>query len=82
MLTGTSATSSLGALKRMEEKVLQIESQSEVASTLSGDDLEKRFASLDSHHDIDTELAAMKTYILNQGENPQPDHNLPKTPEP
>ena len=82
MLTGASATSSLGALERMEEKVLQIEAQSEVASTLSGDDLEKRFASLDSHHEIDTELAAMKTYMLNQGENPQPDHNLPKTPEP
>jgi len=65
----------------MEEKVLQIEAQSEVASTLGGDNLEKRFASLDSDHDIDIELAAMKTYMLNQGENPQPDHNLPKTPE-
>jgi phage shock protein A len=52
---------------------------------LSGDDLEKKIASLNSHNHIDTELAAMKNYILNQGENPQPDHNLPnlpKTPEP
>jgi phage shock protein A len=82
MLTGGSATSSLGALERMEEKVLQIESQSEVMSQLGGDDLKKRFASLDSHHDIDTELATMKTYILDQEKNPQPHINLPKTPEP
>jgi phage shock protein A len=81
MLTGTSATSSLGALERMEEKLLQIEAQSEVASTLGGDDLEKRFASLDSYNDVDTELATMKTYMLDQGENPQPIKNLPKTPE-
>jgi phage shock protein A len=82
MLTGTSTTSSLGALERMEEKVLQIEAQSEAMSQLGGDDLEKRFAFLDVHNDINTELAAMKTDMLDQGENPQPDHNLPKTPEP
>ncbi|MTJ10503.1 PspA/IM30 family protein [Anabaena sp. UHCC 0204] len=81
MLTGSSATSSMSALERMEEKVLQIEAQSEVASTLGGDDLEKRFASLDSDHDIDTELAAMKTSLLDQGENSQPRKNLPKSPE-
>jgi phage shock protein A len=81
MLTGSSATSSMSALERMEEKVLQIEAQSEVASTLGGDDLEKRFASLDADHDIDTELAAMKTSMLDQGENSQPSKNLPKTPE-
>jgi len=82
MLTGASATSGLSALERMEEKVLQIEAQSEVTSTMGGDDLEKRFASLDSHNDIDTELATMKTYMLDQGKHPQPDQNLPKTPEP
>ncbi len=82
MLTGTSTTSSLGALERMEEKVLQIEAQSEAMSQLGSDDLEKRFASLDSYNDIDTKLATMKTYMLDQGENPQPHINLPKTPEP
>ncbi|MBS3025772.1 MAG: PspA/IM30 family protein [Dolichospermum sp. DET50] len=82
MLTGTSTTSSLGALERMEEKVLQIEAQSEAMSQLGSDDLEKRFASLDSYNDIDTELATMKTDMLDQGENPQPHINLPKTPEP
>ena len=69
MLTGTSTTSSLGALERMEEKVLQIEAQSEAMSQLGSDDLEKRFASLDSYNDIDTELATMKTDMLDQGEN-------------
>ena len=85
MLSGVSHQSGLSALERIEEKILQIEARSEIINQLGGDDLEKKFASLDSHNHIDTELAAMKNYILNQGENPQPDHNLPnlpKTPEP
>ncbi|MEI6444682.1 MAG: PspA/IM30 family protein [Nostocales cyanobacterium ELA583] len=81
MLTGASTTSSLGALERMEEKVLQIEAQSEAMSQLGSDDLEKRLTSLDSHNDIDTELANMKIYMLDKGEHPQPSKNLPKTPE-
>jgi phage shock protein A len=63
MLTGYSATSGLGALERMEEKILQIEAQSEVINQLGGDDLEKKFAALGSDNDIDAEIAEMKTDI-------------------
>ena len=80
MLTGTSDTSSLGALERMEEKVLQIESQSEAMNLLGSDDLERKIASLNADQDIDTELTAMKTYILEQGQNSQANHQLPTNP--
>jgi phage shock protein A len=80
MLTGISDTSSLGALERMEEKVLQIESQSEAMNLLGSDDLEQKIASLNADQDIDTELTAMKTYILEQGQNYQANHELPPHP--
>jgi phage shock protein A len=64
MLSTASATSSLSAFERMEEKVLQIEAQSEAISQLGGDDLEKQFASLEATKDVDSELAAMKSQQL------------------
>ncbi|MBD2243016.1 PspA/IM30 family protein [Nostoc sp. FACHB-888] len=82
MLGGVSATSSLSAFERMEEKVLQIEAQSEAMSDdkplcvyaqLSSDDLETRFTSLESSNNVDAELAAMKVEVLNGAENTQ--HN-------
>ncbi|MBH8556213.1 PspA/IM30 family protein [Nostocaceae cyanobacterium CENA357] len=76
MLDGSSATSSLGAFERMEEKVFQIEAQSEAIATLGSDDLQKQFDSLESAGDIDNELAAMKVQVLNEGQNPQ--QQLPK----
>ncbi|MBD2359939.1 PspA/IM30 family protein [Anabaena minutissima FACHB-250] len=71
MLSEASATSSLGAFERMEEKVLQIEAQSEAIAQLGGDDLEKRFASLEATKDVDSELAAMKSHLLHDAENTQ-----------
>ncbi|MBE9053907.1 PspA/IM30 family protein [Nostocales cyanobacterium LEGE 11386] len=67
MLDSTSATSSLNAFERMEDKVLQIEAQSEAIAQLGSDDLQKQFDSLESANDIDTELAAMKVQVLNEG---------------
>lgn len=81
MLGGVSTTSSLSAFERMEEKVLQIEAQSEAIAQLGGDDLQKQFSSLESAGDIDTELAAMKGQILNHAPNPQT-QQLPKSQEP
>ncbi len=75
MLGGVSATSSLNAFERMEEKVSQIEAKSEAIAQLGSDDLEKQFASLEST-DIDAELAAMKVQVLNQAENTQQDNHL------
>jgi phage shock protein A len=71
MLDGVSATSSLSAFERMEDKVLQIEAQSEALAQLSGDDLQKKFASLESQNDIDAEVAAMKVQLSGKGSNNQ-----------
>lgn len=69
MLGGVDATSSLGAFERMEEKVLQLEAQSEAIAELGTDDLQKQFNSLEASSDIDAELAAMKAQSL-PGSNP------------
>jgi phage shock protein A len=85
MLGGVSATSSLNAFERMEEKVLQIEAKSEAMSgdkplrvyaQLSSDDLETQFTSLESTNNVDAELAAMKVQVLNEAENTEPNTRL------
>jgi len=70
MLGGINTSNSLNAFERMEEKVLQLEAQSEAIAELGTDDLQKKFASLEASNDIDTELAAMKTQLLSGKENP------------
>jgi phage shock protein A len=64
MLNGISAVSSLDLWKRMEEKVTQIEADTEVLSLTRNDELAKKFATLESIKDVDTELSAMKTRIF------------------
>lgn len=63
MLGGVNTSSSLSAFERMEEKVLQLEAQSEAIAELGTDDLQKKFASLESGNDIDAELAVMKAQL-------------------
>ncbi|MBF2049700.1 MAG: PspA/IM30 family protein [Leptolyngbya sp. IPPAS B-1204] len=63
----------MAAFDRMEQKVLQLEAQAEVAAELnSGGELEKKFRALESGS-VDAELAAMKAQ-LNGG---SPAENLP-----
>lgn len=71
MLSEASATSSLTAFERMEEKVLQLEAQSEAIAQLGGDQLEKKFTSLEAAQEVDEELAAMKSHLLHDEENNQ-----------
>jgi phage shock protein A len=61
----------------MEEKVLQLEAQSEAIAELGSDDLQKKFAALESGNDIDRELAQMKSQILSGSKEPAqlPEHN-------
>ncbi|MGI0485093.1 PspA/IM30 family protein [Pantanalinema rosaneae CENA516] len=62
--------SAMAAFERMEEKVLQLEAQSEAIAELGMDDLEKRFEALGETDDIEAELAAMKAQqSLPQGSN-------------
>ncbi|MBD2693597.1 PspA/IM30 family protein [Anabaena catenula] len=89
MLKGVSATTSLNAWERMEEKVIQMEAQSEAISQLSSDDLETRFAKLKSMNNIDAELVVMKTQILGEVNHTEAEtsqvlkheQELPKSPE-
>jgi phage shock protein A len=82
MLDGVSATSSLSAFERMEDKVLQIEAQSEAMAQLSGDDLQKQFAALEGTNDVDAELAAMKVQVLEDANSTGIQQQLPKSQEP
>ncbi|BBD59842.1 phage shock protein A, PspA [Nostoc sp. HK-01] len=81
MLSGASATSSLNAFERMEEKVFQIEAKSAAIAQLDGDDLQKQFASLESAKSIDAELATMKQQALHESES-TPQQQLPPDSEP
>lgn len=58
---GTS--SAMGAFERMEEKVMQIEAESETAAELGGTGIEAQFAELEAGTGVDDELAAMKAQI-------------------
>ncbi|WP_250126089.1 PspA/IM30 family protein [Chroococcidiopsis sp. CCMEE 29] len=71
MLGGVNTSSSLSAFERMEEKVLQLEAQSEAIAELGTDDLQKQFASLEASSDIDAELASMRQQLI-AGTDPQP----------
>ena len=64
MLGGVNTSGSLSAFERMEEKVLQLEAQTSAFAELGTDDLQKKFSSLESSNDIDTEMAAMKAQLL------------------
>lgn len=69
-LGGINTKNSLSAFERMEEKVLQLEAQSQAIAELGTDDLQKKFASLESGNDIDAELAAMKVQIITGTDKP------------
>ncbi|MBW4471075.1 MAG: PspA/IM30 family protein [Stenomitos rutilans HA7619-LM2] len=53
----------IAAFERMEEKVLQLEAQSEAVAELGTDDLEKRIAALGEADEVEAELAAMRNQM-------------------
>jgi phage shock protein A len=54
----------LKAFENMEDKVLNLEAQAELAKDLSDNQLEKRFEALGEADDIDAELAELKRSLL------------------
>ena len=58
---GTS--SAMGAFERMEDKVMQLEAESETAAELGGTGIEQQFAALEAGSGVDDELAAMKAQL-------------------
>jgi phage shock protein A len=53
----------MAAFERMEDKVMQMEAQSQAAYELGSADLESQFAALESGSNVDDELAAMKAQL-------------------
>ncbi len=64
MLGRTTTGGAMQAFERMEEKVLQLEAQSEAVADLGMDDLERRIASLGEADDVEAELAALKQQMV------------------
>ena len=64
MLGNVGTSSALSAFERMEEKVMQLEAQSEALEQLGSNELEKRFAALEGGEEIDSELAALKANLM------------------
>jgi phage shock protein A len=63
MLGNVGTSSALSAFERMEEKVMQLEAQSEALEQLGSNELEKKFAALEGGDEIDSELAALKANL-------------------
>lgn len=66
MLSEFSVRSSLSALERMEDKVMEMEAQSVAISQLSNNNLETELVKLNSINNVEVELAAMKTEIFKE----------------
>ena len=83
-LTGIGTSSAMSAFERMEEKVLQIEAESQSVSELAGTGLEQQFAQLEASSGVDDELAAMKAQIAGAsepvGELPSAKEETPTSP--
>ncbi|MDJ0536357.1 MAG: PspA/IM30 family protein [Xenococcaceae cyanobacterium MO_207.B15] len=56
-------SSAMSAFERMEDKVMQLEAQSQSVAELEGVGLEQQFAALESSSGIEDELAAMKASL-------------------
>ncbi|HEY9612302.1 PspA/IM30 family protein [Allocoleopsis sp.] len=69
MLGNMGTGNALSAFERMEEKVMQLEAQSEAIAELGTSDLEKRFAALEGGDEVDSELAAMKANLMSGTES-------------
>jgi phage shock protein A len=63
MLGQVGNSSSMAAFERMEEKVMELETQSQAIAELNANTLEQKFAELESGSDIDADLAAMKAEL-------------------
>ncbi len=68
MLGNVGTGSAMSAFEKMEEKVMQLEAQSEALEDLGSNELEKKFAALEGGNDIDAELAALKANMTTGSE--------------
>jgi phage shock protein A len=71
MLGNVGTGNAMSAFERMEEKVMQLEAQSEAIAELGSSDLEKKFAALEGGDEVDDEFAAMKAKLTTGTEPPK-----------
>ncbi|MDJ0647345.1 MAG: PspA/IM30 family protein [Xenococcaceae cyanobacterium MO_188.B19] len=64
-------SSAMGAFERMEDKVMQLEAESQSVAELEGGGLEQQFAQLEAGSDIEDELAAMKLSLSGAAPTPE-----------
>ncbi|GAB4553468.1 MAG: PspA/IM30 family protein [Pleurocapsa sp.] len=60
---GIDTSSAMGAFERMEDKVMQLEAESETMTELAGTGIEQQFAALEAGSGVEDELAAMKAQL-------------------
>ena len=64
LLTGVDTGSSLSAFERMEDKVMQLEAESQVAGELEGGvSVDEQFRQLEAGQDVEDELAMLKAQL-------------------
>ena len=64
---------SFSAFDRMEDKVIELEARSAAFGELAGDDLEQKFAALETASDpVETDLAGMKAQLISGSSKPTP----------
>ena len=68
---GIDTSSAMGAFERMEDKVMQLEAESQSVAELEGVGLEQQFAQLEAGSDVEDELAAMKLSLSGAAPNPE-----------
>jgi phage shock protein A len=68
---GIDTSSAMAAFERMEDKVMQLEAESESAAELGGVGIENQFAQLEAGSGIDDELAAMKAQLTGTPSTPE-----------
>ncbi|MFE4107408.1 PspA/IM30 family protein [Almyronema epifaneia] len=77
MLGQNTSSGAIAAFERMEDRVHQLEAQSDAIAELNADSLEAQFAALEGGNDVDAELAAMKSRMITGSEQA----NLPPAEE-
>jgi phage shock protein A len=81
MLDNFKTGSALIAFERMEEKVIQLEAESQAIEQLTGNELENKFAALEAEDDVEDQLATMKANLLATSESAKLPFNREINPE-
>ena len=81
-MSNLGTSSAMGAFERMEDKVMQLEAESETAAELGGSGIEEQFAALEAGSGVDDELAAMKAQLSGtSAQTPQLEAAEPAKPQ-